>query len=222
MQRRREAARFTERALALLVLAGCADGSPTPVTEVGPPSSGWTSPVSHAECAPDDVSARLYFSKVSHLTWMSPNERIALATPDIGGTRGGDDERLERLALDAAVRRMTPIALESAGETALAERLRAAPEVRSTADVQDAVAIVESARREASAESARLLATLEEELRESLAGEHTVRARCEEIALPDTVEATVAIAAVRAGAPRARIAAESVALLERMVASARG
>src|SRR5690606_40958817 len=75
----------------------CADGSPTPVTEVGPPSSGWTSPVSHAECAPDDVSARLYFSKVSHLTWMSPNERIALATPDIGGTREtGRASRRER------------------------------------------------------------------------------------------------------------------------------
>lgn len=206
----------------VLLVAGCAESSPMLAREIGPPSSGWTSPAGHAECAPGDVAARLHFAKVSHLGWMSPDERVALAEADVARTRGADPEALELLALDGALRRMAPIALESAGHAAQAARLRAAPAIETRDDVEAALAIVERARREVDRPAAtRLLAILEDALRQWLAGDPATRGQCEELAPPDTVEATVAAAAIRAGAPRARIANESVALLDRMARSAR-
>lgn len=204
--------------LALGMLASCAEGSALVAREVGPPESGWTSPATHVECAPDDVAPRLHFAKVSHLGWMSARERVALAEADVGHTRGADAAALERLAIDAAVRRMTPLALASVGEAALAERLAALPPIDEPEDVQPAIAQVADARREAESEEAEwVLAVLDASLRERRAPLDG----CEEIALDDTIESAVAAAAVRAGAPRAQVTEEAVALLDRMAIAAR-
>jgi hypothetical protein len=208
-----------KKALAILMgLAGCAEGSQLVAREVGPPESGWTSPATHAECAPDDVAPRLHFSKVSHLGWMSARERVALAEADVGHTREGDDAQLDRLAIDAAVRRMAPAGLEAAGEGALAERMRAVAPIHDPADVEAAVALVSQARREATTpEGEQVLTVLEAALRQP----HERLGHCVEIGVGDTLESAVAAAAVRAGAPRAQITREAVALLERMASASR-
>jgi len=199
-------------------LAGCAEGSQLVAREVGPPESGWTSPATHAECAPDDVAPRLHFAKVSHLGWMSARERVALAEADVGHTRERDGAELDRLAIDASVRRMAPVGLEAAGEGALAERMRALAPIDDPADVEAAMALVSGARREAATpEGEQLLAVLEAALREP----HEPLGHCVEIGVGDTLESSVAAAAVRAGAPRAEITREAVALLERMASASR-
>ena len=209
-----------KQALAILMgLAGCAEGSQLVAREVGPPESGWTSPATHVECAPEDVAPRLHFAKVSHLGWMSARERVALAEADVGHTREGDDaEGLDRLAIDAAVRRMAPVALEAAGEGALAERMRALAPIDDPQDVVAAMALVSRARREAATPAGeQVLAVLETALREP----HEPLDRCVEVAVGDTLESAVAAAAVRAGAPRAQITREAVALLEQMASASR-
>lgn len=206
-----------KHALAILLagLAACAESSELVTRDIGPPESGWTSPVTRAGCAPDDVAPRLHFAKISHLGWMSARERVALAAADVGHTGGGEEAELERLAIDAAVRRMAPIALASAGEPALAAALEALAPID---DRAAAIAQVSRARRQAETEGgAQVLAVLEAALRE--AGEPLER--CEEIATGDTIESAMAVAAVRAGAPRAQITREAVALLEQMASASR-
>ena len=202
-------------AILLVGLAACAESSPLAGREIGPPESGWSAEPTRAGCAPDDVAPRLHFAKVSHLGWMSARERIALAGADVGHTEGGEEAALERIAIDGAVRRMAPIALEAAGEPELATVLRASPPIDAR---QDAIARVARARGEATTEGGeQILAVLEAALREAGAPFD----RCEEIAAGDTVESAMAVAAVRAGAPRAQITREAVALLEQMASASR-
>lgn len=206
-------------------LAGCAEGVATTgssVGEVGPPASGWTTSATQPSCAPEDVAARLHFAKVSQLSWRTPTERVALARADVGDTRQGDTQTLDRVALDAAMRRIAPIALEATGERAAAMELRAAAPLLTASDLEAAIAVVASARAELPRGSPAepVLASLENGLRDAQA-EGFPEVRCAELVGHGTVESQVAAAAIRAGAPRARIAAEGIDLLHRMAATAR-
>lgn len=213
------------RALAIVafIVAGCAEAAPTATGEVGPPESGWAYPASHAACAPADVAPRLHFAQVSHLAWMTAGERVALAETDVSDTRGAEAGRLESLALEGALRRIAPIAMDAAGHAEIADRLRAAPPIDAPKDVRMALRIVEDAENElpVGSEAGPVLATLDDGLRAALEEDRPPDVRCAEVSERGTLESRVAAAAIRAGAPRARITAESLALLERMADAAR-
>lgn len=173
-------------------------------------------------CAPDDVAPRLHFGSVSHLTWMLADERAELATADLGGTRAADPQYLNRLAIDGAVRRIAPLALEAAGQARMAGQLRGLPPIREAADLRRTLEVVRVLGDQLGARTParRVMIELDRGIRDAMTSGFP-DVRCAQIAGHGTMEAAVAAAAIEAGAPRELVTRESVELLDRMAAAAR-
>ncbi|HEY8427344.1 MAG TPA: hypothetical protein VIL20_03185 [Sandaracinaceae bacterium] len=207
---------------ALLVAACSAPLADAPLSAIGPPGSGWTSPSAPHGCAPPDVSPRLHFAEMSHFTWMRPDERAALVAIDLTGTARADVRALDRAGVDAAVRRIAPVALEARGQRRMAGELRALPPIRGQEDLRGALEVVRVLGDQLAERSPerRVMTVLQRGIRESMTSGFPAL-RCAEITGHGTVEAAVAAAAVEAGAPRARVTEESVAALDAMARAAR-
>ncbi len=205
----------------LILSTGCGSSLPA-LGNVGPPESGWSGSNARPECAGPDVAPRLHFSRVSDLSWMNADERVLLATPNLANTRGADPEVLEREAIDGAMRVLAPIGLEAAGAPAQAARLRAAPAVRSEADLEQALSTVEAMEAELprGARGHRVLAVLARGMSHALSHPFP-GSRCAYIVGHGTIESEVAAAAIEAGAPRSQVTEASVDLLAALAEDAR-